>query len=54
MKLKELKDLTLTQIWDKMRKPFNFAWRAGVIVIGIGMAYGMICEVGEWVCASPF
>lgn len=32
-----------------MKKPFNFAWRAGVIVIGIGMAYGMICEVGEWV-----
>ena len=32
-----------------MKKPFNFAWRAEVIVIGIGMAYWMICEVGEWV-----
>lgn len=47
MKLKELKDMTLTQIWDKMKKPFNFAWRTGVIVIAIGMAYGLICELGE-------
>lgn len=49
MKLKQLKDMTLTQIWYKMKKPFNFAWRTGVIVIAVGMAYGLICELGEWV-----
>ena len=49
MKLKQLKDMTLTQIWDKMKKPFNFAWRTGIIVIAVGIAYGLICELGEWV-----
>ena len=49
MKLKEIKEMTLVQIWDKMKKPFNFAWRTGVIVIAVGMAYGLICELGEWV-----
>ena len=49
MKFKEIKEMTLTQIWDKMKKPFNFAWRTGVIVIAVGMAYGLICELGEWV-----
>lgn len=49
MKLKQLKDMTLTQIWDKMKKPFNFTWRTGVIIISIGMVYGLVCELGEWV-----
>lgn len=47
MKLKNVKEMTLTQIWDKMKKPFNFAWRSGVIVIAIGMAYGLVCELDE-------
>lgn len=25
MKFKEIKDMSLTWIWDKMKKPFNFA-----------------------------
>ncbi len=49
MKFKEIKEMTLVQIWDKMKKPFNFAWRTGVIVIAVGMAYGLICELGELV-----
>lgn len=49
MKFNEIKEMTLTQVWDHMKKPFNFAWRTGVIVIAAGMAYGLICELGEWV-----
>ena len=36
MKLKEIKKMTLAQIWEKIHKPFNFAWKAGVIVIAVG------------------
>ena len=49
MKLKPLKDMTLSHIWDKMKKPFNFAWRTGVIVIAVCISYGLICELGECV-----
>ena len=28
MKFKEIKDMTLAQIWEKVQKPFNFAWKA--------------------------
>ena len=49
MKFNEIKEMTLVQIWDKMKKPFNFAWRTGVIVIAVGMAYGLVCEFGECV-----
>ena len=49
MKLKEIKNMTLTQIWDKMKKPFNFAWRAGVIVIALGMTCGFVEELVDWI-----
>lgn len=39
---------TLVQIWDKMKKPFNFAWRAGVIVIAAGMICGLFSEFMGW------
>ena len=45
MKLKEVKDMTLTQIWEKVQKPFNFAWKAGIIVIAIGIACGLFSEL---------
>ena len=45
MKLKEIKEMTLTQIWDKIQKPFNFAWTAGIIVIAVGIAYGLFSEL---------
>lgn len=48
MKFKEIKEMTLTQIWDKMKKPFNFAWRAGVIVIAVGMICGLFSEFMGW------
>lgn len=48
MKLKNVKDMTLTQIWDKIKKPFNFAWRAGVIVIAVGMICGLFSEFMGW------
>lgn len=49
MKLKELKDMSLTQIWDKMKKLFNFAWRAGVIVIALGVTCGLVEELVDWI-----
>ena len=45
MKLKEIKEMTLTQIWDKIQKPFNFAWKAGIIVIAVGIACGLLSEL---------
>lgn len=48
MKFKEIKEMTLVQIWDKMKKPFNFAWRAGVIVIAVGMICGLFSEFMGW------
>ena len=45
MKLKEIKEMTLTQIWDKIQKPFNFAWTAGIIVIAVGIACGLFSEL---------
>lgn len=49
MKLKNVKDMTLTQIWDKMKKPFNFAWRTGVIFIALGMTCGFVEELVDWI-----
>lgn len=48
MKFKEIKDMTLSQIWDKFRKPFNFAWRTGVIVIAVGILCGLFSEFMGW------
>lgn len=48
MKLKEIKDMTLTQIWDKIQKPFNFAWRAGIIVIAVCITCGLFSELMGW------
>lgn len=48
MKLKELKDMTLTQIWDKFKKPFNFAWKAGIIFMAICIACGLFSELMGW------
>jgi hypothetical protein len=48
MKLKELKDMTLTQIWDKFKKPFNFAWKAGIIFMAVCIACGLFSEFMGW------
>ena len=41
--------MSLIQIWDKMKKPFNLAWRAGVIVIALGMTCGFVEELVDWI-----
>ena len=28
-------DIRLVQIWEKLRKPFNFCWEAGVAIFAI-------------------
>lgn len=48
MKLKEIKNMTLAQIWEKIHKPFNFAWKAGVIVIAVGIICGLLSELMGW------
>lgn len=48
MKFKEIKDMTLAQIWEKVQKPFNFAWKAGIIVIAVGMTCGLLSELMGW------
>ncbi len=48
MKFKEIKNMTLTQIWEKIQKPFNFAWKAGIIVIAVGITYGLFSELMGW------
>ena len=48
MKFKEIKDMTLAQIWGKVQKPFNFAWKAGIIVITVGMTCGLLSELMGW------
>lgn len=50
MKFKEIKDMTLSQIWDKFKKPFNFAWKAGIIVIAVGVTCGLFSELMGWLC----
>ena len=52
MKLKEIKDMTLTQIWEKVQKPFNFAWKVGIIVIAVGIACGLFSELMSFICCS--
>ena len=53
MKLKELKDMTLTQIWDKFKKPFNFAWKAGIIFMAVCIACGLFSEFMGWQMGIP-
>ena len=48
MKFKEIKNMTLTQIWEKIQKPFNFAWKAGIIVIAVGITCGLLSELMGW------
>ena len=48
MKFKEIKNMTLTQIWEKFKKPFNFAWKAGIIVIAVGITCGLFSELMGW------
>ena len=52
MKFKEIKNMTLTQIWEKIQKPFNFAWKAGIIVIAVGIACGLFSELMSLICCS--
>ena len=42
-------DVRLGQIWDKFGKLFNFCWKAGVIVIGIGIVICIVEETIDWV-----
>ena len=48
MKLKNVKDMTLSQIWEKVEKPFNFAWKAGIIFIAVGILCGLFSEFMGW------
>ena len=48
MKFKEIKDMPLAQIWEKIQKPFNFAWKAGIIVIAVGITCGLLSELMGW------
>lgn len=48
MKFKEIKNMTLTHIWEKIQKPFNFAWKAGIIVIAVGITCGLLSEQMGW------
>lgn len=50
MKLKEFTEMTLSQIWERMKKPFNFAWKTGVIVIAVAMLWCLGGELVDWIC----
>lgn len=50
MKFKEIKNMTISQIWEKFQKPFNFAWKAGIIVIAICTACGLLSELISFIC----
>ena len=52
MKFKEIKEMTLTQIWENIQKPFKFAWKAGIIVISVGIACGLFSELMSFICCS--
>ena len=38
----------LNEVWDKLKKPFNFCWKAGLAVIGLTIAVDLIGEGWEW------
>lgn len=38
----------LCQIWDKLRKPFNFCWKLGAALVGIILSFTLLQEAYYW------
>ena len=37
--LTRIGDVRLGQIWEKLRKPFNFCWKTGLAIFAIAFVY---------------
>lgn len=46
--IEKVRELRLGEIWDKLKKPFNFCWKAGLAVIGIAFVIALAGEIYDY------
>lgn len=38
----------LNEVWNRLKKPFNFCWKAGLALIGLTIAVNLVAEGVQW------